>query len=443
MELVHHGGHEGVTGSCHELRLDNGRSLLVDCGLFQGEDARRHPKLEIEFDVAPIAAMLLTHVHIDHVGRLPYLLAAGYKGPIYCSHPTAELLPVVLADAVKMGFTRNQRMIDAFVEHVGQLVRPLPYGTWTEIEAGAKVRPQPAGHILGSAFFELDVEGRRVVFSGDVGADHSPLLKDPLSPERADLLVLESTYGDKLHEGRETRRDRLEQVLRRTLEDKGVTIIPAFSLGRTQELLYEMNGIFERIQASGGPQIMKAVDVIVDSPAATRYTDIYQQLQPYWDEEAQQLLKIDDQPLVFENLTTIDSHQEHLNTLDYLHQHKLPAIVIAGSGMCTGGRVMNYLERLLGDETTDVLFVGYQSAGTLGRALQSGAKSVKLDGRQVEVRAKVHSLSGYSAHADQQNLLDFVGGMATPPDEIVLVHGESDAKRALRGKLEQRGLQVR
>ena len=185
MELVHHGGHDGVTGSCHELRLENGRSLLVDCGLFQGEDARRHPSLEVEFPVDQIAALLLTHVHIDHVGRLPYLLAAGFQQPIYCSRPTAELLPVVLADAVKIGFTRKQRMIDAFVEHVSGLLRPLDFGSWTDIEGGARLRLKPAGHILGSAYLELDVEGRRIVFSGDIGADHSPLLKDPAAARQS------------------------------------------------------------------------------------------------------------------------------------------------------------------------------------------------------------------------------------------------------------------
>lgn len=442
MQLVHHGGYQGVTGSCHELRLEGGQSLLVDCGLFQGADARRHESLEIEFDIAPLAALLLTHVHIDHVGRLPYLLAAGYKGPIYCSRPTAELLPIVLADAIKIGFTRNPRMIDAFVDHVEGLLRPLDFGAWTDIEGGARIRLSPAGHILGSAYIEIDTEGQRVVFSGDLGARHSPLLKDPAAPERADLLVLESTYGDKNHEGRETRRQRLETVLRRTLEDKGVTLIPAFSLGRTQELLYEMNGIFERIQSSGGPKILRAVDVIVDSPAATRYTEVYDRLHPYWDVEAQQLLKIDDQPLVFENLTTIGDHEEHVETLDYLHERKLPAIVLAGSGMCTGGRIVNYLKKLLDRDTTDIVFAGYQSQGTPGREIQSGADEVELDGQRLPVRARIHTLSGYSAHADQQNLLEFVDGMTQPPGRVVLVHGEDDGKRALQRKLEERGLDV-
>jgi len=443
MHLIHHGGHEGVTGSCHQLQFDNGKSVLVDCGLFQGDDARRHPDLEIEFPLDGIEAMILTHVHIDHVGRLPYLLAAGFQGPIYCTHPTAKLLPLVVEDAIKIGFTRNKRMIQAFQNTVADRLRPLDYGTWQEIVDGVQLRLSPAGHILGSCYLEIDAEDQRVVFSGDLGAPHAPLLKDPVAPERADLMVLESTYGDKEHEGRQARRQRLEAILRRSLDDKGVTIIPAFSLGRTQELLYEMNGIFEDLQKSSGRSVLKAVDVIVDSPLASRFTEIYGDLQPYWDREAQQLLKYDDQPLVFENLTTIGDHDEHMSTMDYLDRSDLPAIIIAGSGMCTGGRVLNYLKRFLDEPNTDVVFVGYQGNGTPGRAIQGGRKEVRLDGQDYAIRAKVHSLSGYSAHADQRNLLDFMRNMESPPGEVVLVHGEDDTKRVLRREIDKLGIAVR
>ena len=443
MQLIHHGGHEGVTGSCHQLKFDSGSSVLVDCGLFQGEDARRHPDLEIEFSLAGVESLILTHVHIDHVGRLPYLMAAGFEGPIFCTQPTAKLLPLTIEDALKIGFTRNERMIRAFQERVEDLLRPLEYDVWTEIPGGAKIRLHPAGHILGSAWVDIEVDGRRAVFSGDLGAPHAPLLIDPASPEGADLLVLESTYGDKLHKDRTERRSRLEAILRRTLEDKGVTIIPAFSLGRTQELLYEMNGIFEQLQAQSGKSLLKYVDVIVDSPLAARFTEVYDSLQPFWDAEAQQVLSSGDQPLVFDNLYQIDEHEEHQDTIEYLQQSGIGAVVIAGSGMCTGGRVVNYLKAFLDKPTTDVVFVGYQGAGTPGRSIQGERDSVRLDGRDYPIRAKVHNLGGYSAHADQQNLIDFVAGMNSPPGEIALVHGERDAKAALKSKLEARGNDVR
>lgn len=443
MKLVHHGAHEGVTGSCHQLFWNDQQSLLVDCGIFQGDEAKKHPNPEINFAIDGIEAMLLTHVHIDHVGRVPYLLAAGFDKPIYCSVPTARLLPLVMEDALKIGFTRSRKLIKNFLQRVGKLLRPLTYNQWHELSAGVNIRLLTAGHVLGSTIFEVDLpDGARVVFSGDVGSGNDPLLRKPMSPEKADLLVLESTYGDRLHETSVDRQQTLENVLRRTLHNKGVTIIPAFSLGRTQALLYEMNSIFERIQATEGRTLMKRIDVIVDSPLASRFTELYRDLQEYWGVEAQHVLRTDDQPLVFENLTTVGDHREHRDTLDYLADHKLPAIVIAGSGMCTGGRIMNYLKRFLGDPTTDIVFVGYQASGTPGNFISRGSQWVRLDGRKYEVGAEVHRISGYSAHGDQADLIRFVEGMSETPKAIRLVHGEYQPKRTFAAKLTEIGYDV-
>ncbi len=443
MKLIHHGADQGVTGSCHQLCYGDNQSLLVDCGIFQGDDARKHPDPEIDFSLTGINCLLLTHVHIDHVGRVPYLLAAGFKNPIYCSRPTAKLLPLVMEDALRIGFTKSQRLVEKFLEHIGDLLRPLPYHCWQSIEGGVQLRLRPAGHVLGSTIFEIKLPtGEVVVFSGDLGTGNDPLLKKATSPPHADLLVLESTYGDKLHQTAADRQQTLENVIRRTLEDRGVTIIPAFSLGRTQALLYEMNGIFERVQEIAGRTLMKAVDVIVDSPLASRFTELYVDLKEFWGEEAQVQLRTDLQPLVFENLTTVGGHREHCSTVDYIEKHELPAIVVAGSGMCTGGRVVNYLKRFIDDPRTDIVFVGYQASGTPGNFISRGGEWVRLDGRKYYVNADVHQIDGYSAHADQDDLIEFVSNFEQPPESIRLVHGEYHAKKVLSRKLTELGHQV-
>lgn len=441
MHVVHHGALTGVTGSCHQLFISPARSLLVDCGMFQGADAKDRDQEKIDFPLDGVSSLIVTHVHLDHVGRIPYLIAAGFNGPIYCSPPTAKLLPLMLEDALRVGVTRNKRLIERFLSDLRKHIRPLAFAKWHPLDDGVEVRLMPAGHILGSAIVEAAHEGERFVFSGDLGSRHQPLLKAPQSPERADFLVLESTYGNRNHVGREERVEQLEKILCRTLENKGVTIIPAFSVGRTQELLYEMNQIFARVEKHQGCSLMRAVDVLVDSPLASRFTEIYDDMREYWNDEAKQVLTYDDQPLVFNNLVQIGDHHEHRDTIQYLKDSKLPAIVIAASGMCAGGRVVGYLKEFLGDPTCDVIFVGYQAVGTPGRYIQD-TQWVRLDGKRYDIKAQVHQLSGYSAHADQSDLLRFVEGMPEPPKAIRLVHGEDDAKAALKAELEKRGYSV-
>jgi metallo-beta-lactamase family protein len=444
MHITHHGGHLGVTGSCHQLHLTDSRSLLVDCGMFQGADARDRDDFTIEFPLDGIQALIVTHVHIDHVGRIPYLLDAGFKGPIYCSRPTAELLPIMLEDAMKLGITRNKRLIKEFLSDLSNLIRPIGYGHWEKLDGGVEIRMTPAGHVLGSAVVDVEFKGERFVFSGDIGSHSTPLLNEPISPDKADMLVLESTYGDRLHEGREDRVGRLENILCHTMTNRGITIIPAFSLGRTQELLYEMNRIFEEIEHKRTCSLLNNIEVIVDSPMANKLTDVYNQMQHYWSDEAKVVLSVDSQPLIFNNLVRIEDNGEHKGVIEHLKRTHKPAIVIAGSGMCSGGRVMNYLKSFLGRDTTDVLFVGYQAFGTLGRDIQESVNggTVKIDHQEVQVRARVHTLSGYSAHADQSDLLRFVQDMPEKPKEIRLVHGEEKARATLRGKLEALGYKV-
>ena len=460
MEIIHHGAVSGVTGSCHELQFGENDSVLVDCGLFQGAEmsgdaSAQH--LEIDFPVHQVRALLVTHCHIDHVGRIPYLIAAGFDGPIYCSEATALLLPLVLEDAMKMGITRDRRLVAGFVGLIKSRTRPLPYGEWRDVplQGGAHrlaIRLQRAGHILGSAYIECRVTGpgpeTRVVFSGDLGAARTPLLPSPRPPESADLLVLESTYGDREHEGRASRVRRLKAVVERCFRNRGVILIPAFSIGRTQELLYELEEIIDghaRDAATDGLR-WEEVEIILDSPLAARFTESYIKLKPLWDAEARERLERGRHPLNFAQLTTIDDHPDHMRAIDYLRRSARPCIVIAASGMCAGGRIVNYLKALLGDERTDVLFVGYQAAGTPGRTIQRYGPEqgyVELDGERFDIRAGVHTLTGYSAHADRRDLVAFVGGMTIPPGEIRLVHGDRPAKEALKGALERSCPQAR
>ena len=461
-EIKHHGAKDGVTGSCHELIINDDNSVLVDCGLFQGAEASDRgassAQLEIEFDIRNVRALIVTHVHIDHVGRIPYLLAAGFNGPIVCSRSSAKLLPLVIEDALKVGVTRNRQIINACLDRLTAQIVPLDYQTWFELPFSTPshrchVKLSPAGHILGSAYATFRLEPEQagnswdVVFSGDLGAPYAPLLAAPKSPYKADQLVLESTYGDKDHEDRHHRRQRLQASMEKALADGGVVLIPAFSIGRTQELLYEIESIIhdhaeQTVSHKATKQALswQDIDIIIDSPLASQFTEVYRALKPYWDKEAIERVESGRHPLSFEQLTTIDSHDLHEQTAAYLVKQKRPAIVIAASGMCAGGRIVNYLKALLGDQRNDVIFVGYQAQGTPGREILTYHDQdngyVILDGERYPIRAKVWQIGGYSAHAGQTDLVHFVSRMRYLPSKIHLVHGEHEAKQALAQALQ-------
>lgn len=442
IDIKHHGAVNGVTGSCHELVLNTDTSVLIDCGMFQGAESSgtESDNLKLNFPVTSVKALFVTHCHIDHVGRIPSLISAGFNGPIYASKATARLLPLVLEDALKIGVTRNKRLINRFLELLDQLIQPMDYHQWHPAGGceGLTFRFNPAGHILGSAYIEFDChigqQKERILFSGDLGAPYAPLLPAPKSPWRTDRLIIESTYGDKLHEQRRTRRLSLQKIVSRCLKNAGTVLIPAFSIGRTQELLYELEDIIHRNKGTSWEDI----DVIVDSPLAAKFTEHYRELSHLWDGEAKSRKQRGRHPLAFDQLITIDTHADHQKLVNYLKSSARPAIVIAASGMCAGGRIVNYLKALLPDPRTDVLFVGYQAHGTPGRDIQKYGPSggyVLLDNQKIDIKAEVHTISGYSAHADQKDLLNFVKRIRRKPNEIRIVHGDERAKGVLKGEL--------
>lgn len=427
INVIHHGAKHGVTGSCHQLNLPGG-SLLVDCGRFQGHETR---PLDIDFDVTKINALIVTHAHIDHVGRIPWLLAAGYRGPIYLTHASQHLLPLMLDDALHIeGLPANVRR--KLLAKLTTQMRSCVYQRWVPIECGTgvKVRFQPAGHILGSAFVEIDSNDKsRIVFSGDLGPNQTPLLPDPQSPNKVDFLFLESTYGNRKHQSIIDRKARLASILHDAIENQGTVIIPAFSVGRTQELLYDIEQLIHSHDLSS------SLPIIVDSPMAMKVTDSYRLFKRLWGDEAKHRVASGRHPLAFDQCITIDSHDQHLAIVNRLASTEQSAIVVAASGMCTGGRVVNYLKALLPLASTEVLFCGYQAKGTLGSELVEVPSTVQIDDQTVPVEASIYTMSGYSAHADQADLVNFVRNIKSSIQQVHLIHGETKAKKDLKAQL--------
>ncbi|QIL85380.1 MBL fold metallo-hydrolase [Vibrio sp. HDW18] len=437
MQVIHHGGKESVTGSCHELRAD-GQAVLIDCGLFQGADER---PLKVEFALAHLDALVLTHAHIDHIGRLPWLLAAGFQQPIYCTAATAELVPLMLEDGLKLQLGMSPKQSERVLTQVRRLLRVQDYQKWFALQPKNSdslwMRFQPSGHILGSAYVEIRLaNGEVVVFSGDLGPSHTPLLPDPQSPERADYLLIETTYGNKQHDDVQSRGERLRAIIERSLTDGGAILIPAFSVGRTQELLFDIE------QLIFAQQIDVNLPIILDSPMAQRVTHSYRRFKQLWGQEAKARLQMQRHPLAFEQCITVEDHRTHQRLVNRLASTGQAAIVVAASGMCQGGRIMDYLKALLPDSRTDVILAGFQAEGTLGRKIQSGEPVVSIDGAQIPVNAQIHTMSGYSAHADQADLLRFITGIAEKPKQVHLIHGEAAAKQAFAAELTSRGYAV-
>ena len=429
------GGAGTVTGSKYLVRGD-GREILLDCGLFQGLKTLRLRNWTPPFAAAEIAAVVLSHAHVDHAGYLPVLVRHGFRGSVYCTPGTADLLQVVLPDAAKLqeeearaanryGYSKHAPALPLFTaedaERVLQRIEARGYGEAFPVGAGFTVVLRRAGHILGSATVELRVGEKkpvRLVFSGDLGRWNRPILRDPEPVAAADVLLVESTYGDRTHAPDPA--SELARVVRAAAARGGALLIPAFAVGRTQELIWTLR----QLEDAGR---IPSLPVYIDSPMANNVTDIY--CRHPEDHDLDMALLTDEQrcPLCCRQYALVRSPQES----KALNDVSGPLIIIAASGMATGGRILHHLKMRLSDEHTTVLLPGFQAEGTRGRKLQEGAREIRIHGKDVPVRATIEVLDGLSAHADRDEILRWLGGFTRAPRETYVVHGEPPAARGL------------
>ncbi len=458
MKITTFGAAGEVTGSCYLVETGQAR-VLVDFGMHQGGRAEWQRNLTMPpIEPTRLDAVVVTHAHIDHVGRLPMLWRSGYRGPIYATQATCELTALMLRDSAhiqeadaRRANERRQRIgmapIEPLytindVEPLLNLLKPVSYDQPKEVARGTVCRWVEAGHILGSASIEMRVAAmgprpaRTVVFSGDLGPSGMPLLRDPTHLHNADLVFLESTYGDRDHRSREATVAEFETIVKAVVWDRQRLLIPAFAVGRSQTLVYHLAAL---VRAGRSPRF----PVFVDSPMASEAFDLYRRSSSLFDEEARAIMSAGDSPLDMTGLSLVRTSEEskRLNSLDGA------CVIIAASGMCTGGRILHHLRHGLWRRGVHIMIAGYQAAGSLGRQLVDGASMVKIMGDQIAVRAKVHTLGGFSAHAGQTELLawaaSFKGGS---PDggwpRFALTHGEDMPRTALSDKLIELGVQT-
>ena len=451
MDIEFLGAAGEVTGSCHLLRVADQR-ILLDCGLVQGsrqDEARnREP---FPFDPAKLDAVVLSHSHIDHAGRFPLLVSQGYRGPIYTHHAARDLCAIMLRDAAfiaeKDAEWENRKRARKGLDPITPLYtrrdadramrafKGLDYDSPTDILAGVTVTLRDAGHILGSSIVELELSeqgcARRIAFSGDLGNVGAEILRDPAWVERADLVLLESTYGDRLHRSQDSTMQEMSDVLAAARSAGGHILIPAFAVGRTQDLLYLFGRHFDEWDLGHW-------SIHLDSPLAIEATEIYLQHTDLYDAAAKAHFAAAHSLAGLPNLHFSRTPQQSMA----LNRLAGPAIIIAGSGMCTGGRIRHHLKHNIWRRNCHLVIAGFQARGTLGRQLVDGAKHIRLWGETIRVEAQIHTLGGFSAHADQQGLIDWYRHISGRPP-VVLVHGEPESQAVLAEKLEAAGTQVR
>lgn len=434
--LTFYGGAGTVTGSKYLIQA-YGSKVLLDCGLFQGlKELRLRNRAKPPFDPAQINAVVLSHGHIDHSGYLPLIVKNHFRGKIYCTPGTQDLLGVLLPDSAHLqeeeaafanrrGYSKHKPALPLYTiadaEATLKQVKHYPYGKLFEVGPGIKVLFRRAGHILGSATVELQIgrnEITRLVFSGDLGRWDRPILKDPEFVPEADILLVESTYGNRIHPT-----DAIEQftrIVHKSIERGGALIIPAFAVGRTQEIIWMLRQLEDQGKIPSLP-------VYMDSPMAINASDLYCQHPEDLDEKMMQAMNQNKCPLCCKQYNLARSPEES----KAINQIKGPVIIISASGMAAGGRVLHHLKERLPNPKTTVLLPGYQAVGTRGRSLQEGAKKIKIFGEEVSVNAKIEVLDGLSAHADREEILRWLSGFKKPPKQTYIVHGETEASREL------------
>lgn len=462
MNITFLGATKTVTGS-NFLVEAAGKKFLVDCGMYQGQAQEElENSAPFDFNIEEIDFMLLTHAHIDHSGRIPKLYKEGFRKKIYATKATCDLCAIMLPDSghiqeMEVEWRNRKRKREGKLalpplytaqEAAGSLeiFEPVAYQEIVEVAENIRVRFQDAGHMLGSAIVEIWVnengKEEKIVFTGDLGNDDIPLLATPAVIEEADYLIMESTYGNRLHVCNTNKAEIFLDIVASTLNRGGTVVIPSFAVGRTQEILYELNRLKDTKHDENFYReyktLMKA-PVYVDSPLAISATEVFMENMDLFDEETQELISSGDNPLEFPGLKFTRTPEESIA----LNESKEPAIIISASGMCEVGRIKHHLKHNLWNPNSTILFVGYQAVGTLGRKLVDGAEKVKIFGEEIAVNARIEYIEGYSGHADQEMLLDFVKDFTQKPKQIFLVHGEVEGQKVLKEKLlEQEGIPV-
>ncbi|MDF2547506.1 MAG: fold hydrolase [Anaerosolibacter sp.] len=440
MKINFLGAAKMVTGSNYLITTDT-HKFLLDCGQFQGgKETEKLNILPFAFSPSEIDFLILSHAHIDHSGRIPKLVKEGFRGKIICTRATADLANILLKDSGHIhemeAIWENRKRLRAGLDPVEPLYRvedaensfqyfdPILYDQKIDITDSISLRFQDAGHILGSSIVELWIrEGNqetKIVFSGDIGTKDRPLLRNPSYIEDADYLILESTYGNRLHEEPEKRVAKLMDIISKTITRGGTVVIPSFAVGRTQELIYEFNKYYDNKEMI---ENLLKVPVYVDSPMATSATEIFRKHADCFDEETRKYILSGDNPLDFHNLRFTKTAEESR----LLNASEEPKIIISASGMCEAGRIKHHLKHHLWKRNSSVIFVGYQAEGTLGRSIKEGAPSVKIFGEKIQIRAEIHSIEGFSGHADQRELMGWLGHFKKLPKKIFIVHGEPEA----------------